>query len=126
MRTCFLTFIVMALLATSVQAQDEAPRFNISTQGVNSASVDNRGAEYSVFNTNVMAKYKWFTLNYSRSDYNWEHTSALPFSKHKGNPWDTLHLLALDAKTEGPLSDTFGWFAGGTLSSGFEDQIANS
>lgn len=126
MRSFLLTLTMMLVFAVGAQAEDAPVRFDIFTQGYGKAEVDNRGGEFSVVNTNIMAGYKWFTFNYSRSEYDWEHSSALPFGKKQGEPWKTLHNLAFDAKTGGQLTDTVGWFAGGTLTSGFESEIANS
>ena len=85
------------------------------------------GGEYSRTRTSVSAGYKWFTLSYLRSDYDWNQTNKVALGRDKGNkPWDHLHRLALDAKFDGWLTDNLGWFAGGTLVSGFETELSDS
>lgn len=73
----------------------------------------------------VSAGYKWFTLAYKRSDFSWSHSDSVNFSK-KGSPWDQLNKLTLDASFNGALGESVNWFAGGSIISGFEDQIWDS
>ena len=104
--------------------QPDAPRFNIYTQGYEKADVD-EGGSYSKTESGVSVGYKWFTLGYKRSSYSWSHSDSVNFSK-KGEPWDEMNKLSLDASFDGYLNDTVSWFAGGTIISGFEDQVWDS
>ena len=110
--------------AASWAWESDGPRFNIYTQGYEKADVD-EGGSYSKTETGVSAGYKWFTLSYKRSDFSWSDSDSVNFSK-KDSPWDQLNKLTLDASFNGVLNESVSWFAGGSIISGFEDQIWES
>lgn len=123
-----LTMLVCGLLMQPVNANaapGEDVRLNVNTQVVGKGDVDG-GGRYSRTDTNVTAGYKWFTFSYHRSDYDWSDTGRMAFSKRSGKPWDALQRLAFDAKADGQLSDSMGWFVGGTVVSAFEDEMKDS
>lgn len=71
-------------------------------------------------------EYKWFSMSYSRADYNWSDVGGLPFGNGSDDPWDSLQTLTFGAKADGSFTDTLGWFAGGTVISGFEEDMDGS
>ena len=121
---CLMALAMFAMPGTSLAWESDGPRFSIYTQGYEKADVD-EGGSYSKTETGVSAGYKWFTLAYKRSDYSWSHSDSVNFSR-KGAPWDQLNKLTLDASFNGSLSESVSWFAGGSIVSGFEDQIWDS
>ena len=121
---CLMVLAAFGMPDTSWAWESDGPRFNIYTQGYEKADVD-EGGSYSKTETGVSAGYKWFTLAYKRSDFSWSHSDSVNFSK-KGSPWDQLNKLTLDASFNGALGESVNWFAGGSIISGFEDQIWDS
>ena len=121
---CLMVLAAFGMPDTSCAWESDGPRFNIYTQGYEKADVD-EGGSYSKTETGVSAGYKWFTLAYKRSDFSWSHSDSVNFSK-KGSPWDQLNKLTLDASFNGALGESVNWFAGGSIISGFEDQIWDS
>ena len=121
---CLMVLAAFGMPDTSWAWESDGPRFNIYTQGYGKADVD-EGGSYSKTETGVSAGYKWFTLAYKRSDFSWSHSDSVNFSK-KGSPWDQLNKLTLDASFNGALGESVNWFAGGSIISGFEDQIWDS
>ena len=121
--------IAVCLTAAGFAAPDawaektDGPRFNVFTQGYEKADTD-EGGSYSKTQTGVSAGYQWFTLSYTRSEYSWSHADAVHFSN--GKPWSALHKLSFDAAFDGRFSDTLGWFAAGSVVSGFEDEMWDS
>ncbi len=102
----------------------DGPRFGFNTQAYSRADVDN-GGSYSRTDMNFRAGYKWLTIAYTRSDYDWNNAGDARISRGH-NPWDTLHKFSVDAAFDGYLSESVDWFAGMTLISGFESQIWDS
>ena len=121
---CLLALAAFSMPRLGWAEQPDGPRFNIYTQGYEKADVD-EGGSYSKTESGVSVGYKWFTLGYKRSSYSWSHSDSVNFSK-KGEPWDEMNKLSLDASFDGYLNDTVSWFAGGTIISGFEDQVWDS
>ena len=121
---CLMLLAAIGMPDASWAWESDGPRFNIYTQGYEKANVD-EGGSYSKTETGVSAGYKWFTLSYKRSDFSWSDSDSVNFSK-KDSPWDQLNKLTLDASFNGALSESVSWFAGGSLISGFEDQIDES
>ncbi len=120
---CLAALTAFAMPETARAEQPDGPRFNVYTQGYEKADTDEGGA-YSKTESGVSAGYKWFTLAYKQSEYSWSHANSVHFSK--GTPWHTLHKLSLDASFDGMFNDTLGWFASGTILSGFEDEMWDS
>ena len=118
---CLMLLAALGMPAASWAWESDGPRFNIYTQGYEKADVD-EGGSYSKTETGVSAGYKWFTLSYKRSDFSWSDSDSVNFSK-KDSPWDQLNKLTLDASFNGVLNESVSWFAGGSIISGFEDQI---
>ena len=106
-------------------AQTDMPKFEISTRAYTKGDVDDRNGKYSVTKTNITASYRWFTLSYTHSDYDWKHPGRLPFG-NGDDPWDTFHKLMLDAHTDDYITENLSWFGGATVVSGFEDEMTDS
>ena len=121
---CLMLLAAIGMPDASWAWESDGPRFNIYTQGYEKANVD-EGGSYSKTETGVSAGYKWFTLSYKRSDFSWSDSDSVNFSK-KDSPWDQLNKLTLDASFNGVLNESVSWFAGGSIISGFEDQIWES
>ncbi len=119
-----LTFLTFVLPQAARAYGNDGPSFGFNTQTYSSADVDN-GGKFSRTDMNFRVGYKWLTLAYTRSDYDWSDTGDAHISKGR-NPWDTLHKISLDAHFDGYLSESVNWFAGMSVLSGFETQIWNS
>ena len=119
-----LTALAVFVISGRAQAEQSAgPRFSLFTQAYESADT-NEGGSYSKNETGVSAGYEWFTLSYTRSNYSWSHAKSVNFSD--GTPWNKFNKLSLDASFDGMINDTVGWFAGGSVISGFEDEMWGS
>ena len=122
---CTLAFFLSIVVPRSVCASEtDGLRFGFNTQSYSRSDVDS-GGKYSRTDMNFRAGYRWLTLAYTRSDYDWSSTGDARIGRGR-NPWDTLHKLSLDAAFDGYLSENVDWFAGMTLVSGFESQIEKS
>lgn len=134
MQKCFLEKLGKSILASLMLvfmatapafAQTEMPKFEVSTSAYTKGDVDDRNGKYSVTRTNVTASWRWFTLSYTYSDYDWEHPNRLPFGRGDA-PWNSFHKLMFDAKTDDYITEDLSWFGGATLVSGFEDEMTGS
>ena len=134
MRKIFLDMLGKSIIASLMfvfigvapaLAQTEMPKFEVSTRAYTKGDVDDRNGKYSVTKTNITASWRWFTLSYTHSDYDWKHPNRLPFG-NGDDPWDTFHKLMFDAKTDDAITENLSWFGGATLVSGFEDEMTDS
>lgn len=128
-RLCpLLTFLIVVLcfFPSPARTEGEGLRFHFSGQTFGKADVDNGGA-YSRTQTKASVGYQWLTLFYTRSDYDWSHTNKVSLGKSRsGTPWERLQRVAVDASFRGDWTDNLGWFAGGTVLSGFEEELSDS
>lgn len=121
-----LLLALLWLFPSPARTEGGGPRFHFSGQTFSKADVDG-GGTYSRTQTRASVGYQWLTLAYTRSDYDWSHTKKAFLGKSRGGtPWDRLQRVAVDASFRGEWTDSVGWFAGGTLVSGFEEQLSDS
>ncbi len=66
------------------------------------------------------------TLSYALTSYDWDDVARLPFGNGSDDPWDELHLLHLAADGHGMLDAHWGWFAGGAVGAGWEEELDGS
>lgn len=102
--------------------------FNVATGGHHYAEADIDGSSggYSVTEYSASFEWKWLGFSYTGREYDWDNVSALPFGNGADEPWETLHTLTLGANFDGSFNKTWGWFAGATIKSSFEEEIDDS
>ena len=131
---CWCVFVVPALAGAEdpwyadpeqTAGGTAQPWFRLFAHGSSKADVGGRSGEYSTAGFTAMGGYRWFTLAYTRTEYQWSKTASLPFGKGS-KPWNTLQKVSLDAATDGMFTERLGWFAGGTLLTGFENELRDS
>lgn len=121
-------FLCLALACFSGAASAQGPdtlKIDANTQAYARGDVDDRNGKYSVSRTNVTARYRWFTLSYRYSHYDWSHPRRLPFG-NGDDPWESFHRIALDGRTSDFITEDLEWFGGATVVSSFEDEVSRS
>lgn len=121
-----LPCLLMLAAASGAAAQGpDSVRFSANTSAVARGDVDDRNGKYSVTHTNVTASYRWFTLSYRYSHYEWSHPGRLPFG-NGSDPWESFQRIALDGRTSDYITEDLEWFGGATVVSAFEDEMSRS
>ncbi len=134
---CFfcLFFLFMALAKTSfadeplrhVYTAPDNP-INVSASGryVGNADFEDDAGGFSVAEFATSIEWRWFSFSYTGRQYNWENIHKLKFGNGKDDPWTTIHTLSLGLNFENMINQNWGWFAGITGKSSFEQEMDNS
>ena len=93
---------------------------------VSGADLEDDRGDMAVTRFKGDASYRFLTLSYIRDSYAWGDVSALPLGNGSDDPWDSLQSVALSASQHGLFDRRWGWFAGGTVFSAFEEQMDGS
>lgn len=136
MKTCFTTLLmaVFALLimgnCSHVLAQEDKPdlpfRLRVTGSHVAKADVGDGPGAVSLTSGGLDLSWKFLTLGYSQTRYDWKNVGSLSFGNGVDDPWDTLHRLSLGASYEGGLSEDWFYHTGATITSSFEKEMSGS
>lgn len=122
-----LLFVSLAGTARAETGKDPGRiQLRLTGSGVASAGVQDSGAGVSVIGQKGSVSYKDFFFSYERLDYSWENPEKLPFGNGKGDPWKALNVMGFGYARQGTINADWKYFAGGSLSSSFEDETQSS
>ncbi len=128
-------FIINLLLAIIMLASTQPTQANQDYEQVKarawgstafSSDMDGYDGGYSHTNAGLALSYRWFTLSYASNSYSWHNVDQLPFGNGSADPWQNLNMLDFDANFKGQFNQQVGWFAGGNVYSGWENDLSNS
>jgi len=109
-------------------AQGQGPDWGVDllAGAVAGADVDDGGGSVAVSGAGATASWRWLSLSYGVATYHWDDVSRLPFGNGADDPWDSLHSLGLDLRHQDMVDESWGYFVGGGLSAGWEEEMDDS
>ncbi len=130
-------FLLIVFMMPSISFADEPLRhvytapdnpINVSASGryIGEADFDNSTGGFSVAEFATGLEWRWLNFSYTGRQYNWNNVNNLSFGNGKNDPWDTIHTLSMGVNFENMINSRWGWFAGITGKSSFEQEMDNS
>ncbi len=95
----------------------------VRAEAVAGADVDDGEGSMAVTGTRASLGTSWGGLDYAVARYHWDDASRLPLGNGNDDPWDTLHSLRLDLRHRAMVNDDWGYFVGGGVSAGWEEEM---
>ncbi|MBU2550929.1 MAG: hypothetical protein KKB20_21135 [Proteobacteria bacterium] len=99
----------------------ERVRVEVWGGGVGQADLEGSQGGFSLFRTGLALDYADFKFAYARKVYSWDDNQHLPFGNRGEDPWTGFQALGVSFRRFGPVTPQWMYFAGGGVSSSFED-----
>ncbi len=135
-RFSFLLFLFVFIGLASTSFASEPLRqvyiagepINISVAGryIGNADFEHDAGSYSVAEYAAAIEWHGFSFTYTGRQYSWDDLNKLKFGNGNDDPWGSLHNLSLGYNKRGSINDKWGWFAGITGQSSFEEEMDKS
>ncbi len=122
--TCLCLCLAAGLAAPQAEAARKlGPTLSLMGDWASDAAVKDSGGEVSSYTAGAKLSIGGFYLSAARSTFLWTDAGKLPMGTGGQEPWQHLNLVRLGFKYERGRKRRLGWFAGGEVHSGWEDDL---
>jgi hypothetical protein len=124
----FAALVLTVPVCRPAHAQSGPDELAIAVQGsgYGMAEVGDDGGEVQMFESGMELSYSYFTLSVDHLAFGFKDKDKLPFGNGKDDPWEGLTSIGLHGDYHDAFDESWGWFVGGGVGAGFEQELDNS